>query len=215
IVTVLTEFRDEQARTPPFTLLESRHLRTHVGDRRILTELLAIHAGDRTDLRLVAAEDRFKRAADLAKSRARLRRDDREVEQVALARFRTNSQRCERTAAGGVIARGADLLQPLDLRFTDGGVVDLEDVEWVLGFEPVLVEPDNGFLARIDPGLAARGSLLDAQLRDAGFDRLGHAAHLLDLVEVRARLGDELLRQRLHEVAAAPRIDDVADAGFL
>jgi hypothetical protein len=48
----------------------------------------------------------------------------------------------------------------------------------------VLVHPDHGLRTGVDAGLGARGGLLDAQLRDAVADGLGHAAvfvHLFDM----------------------------------
>ena len=61
----------------------------------------------------------------------------------------------------------------------------------------------------------ARGGLLDAHLGNAGRDRLGHAAQLLDLGDVRLRLARQLVGQPLDVVAAAPGIDDAAGAGLL
>ena len=48
----------------------------------------------------------------------------------------------------------------------------------------ILVDADHRLLAGIDARLRLRGGFLDAQLRQAGLDRLGHAAELLDLVDV-------------------------------
>src|SRR6185436_14826516 len=50
------------------------------------------------------------------------------------------------------------------------------------------------------------GCLLDAHFRNAGGDRLGHAAQPLDLLDMGERFAGELVRQPLDVVAAAPRI---------
>ncbi len=47
--------------------------------------------------------------------------------------------------------------------------------------DAVLVDADDGLLAAVDARLRAGGGFLDAQLGDAGGDRLGHAAQALDL----------------------------------
>jgi hypothetical protein len=60
-----------------------------------------------------------------------------------------------------------------------------------------------------------RGGLLDAQLRQAVLDGLGHAAERLHLLDQLPRLVGEVLRQRLDIVGAAERIDDIGDAGLV
>ena len=82
--------------------------------------------------------------------------------------------------------RGADPVEARDLRRRHLGVVDGEDLApsaLVLG--AVLVDADDGVLAAVDPRLAPRRRLLDAQFRHAALDRLGHAAQRLDLVDQR------------------------------
>ena len=67
--------------------------------------------------------------------------------------------------------------------FTDGRVVDVEDVDTVCVLGLIPVDADDDVLAPIDPGLLAGRGLLDAQLRQAGLDGRGHAAQLLDFVD--------------------------------
>ena len=57
---------------------------------------------------------------------------------------------------------------------------------FLLEFE--FVDADDHILAPVDAGLAARRGFLDAQLGNAGLDRLGHAAHRFDLVDDRLRV---------------------------
>ena len=56
---------------------------------------------------------------------------------------------------------------------------------------------------------------LDAELGDAGLDRLGHAAQFLDLLDVAPGFFRKLLRQPLDIERAAPRIGDARRAAFL
>ena len=67
-------------------------------------------------------------------------------------------------------------------------------------------------LAALDGLLEPVGALGDLPLREALLDGRDHAAHAVDRVEVRQRLGFHVARQPLDEVRAAERIDDVGDA---
>ncbi|OQB97069.1 MAG: hypothetical protein BWX86_00461 [Verrucomicrobia bacterium ADurb.Bin122] len=215
VVSVLTELGDEHARAAALVFLEAGDELANLGDVGVVAELGAVHAGDRADLGLVTAEDHFARVGDFAEGGARLGGGDGELEQVTLAGLGALGDGREGGLDGGFVAVGTELLEALDLRLAHSGVVDLEDVEGGFLFEAVLVEADDGLLTGVDLGLAAGGGFLDAELRDAGLDGLGHAAHFLDFVEVGAGLGDELLREGFDVVAAAPRIDDITNAGFL
>ena len=91
-------------------------------------------------------------------------------------------------------------------------VVDLQHLDLGLVGDLELVDADDGLRAGVDARLRAGRGLLDAHLGNAGGDRLGHAAQLLDLGDVRLRLARQLVGQPLDVVAAAPRIDDAAGA---
>ena len=78
-----------------------------------------------------------------------------------------------------------------------------------------LLTPTMTSSPRSTRGLAARRRLLDAQLRHARLDRLGHAAERLDLLDELPRLVGEARGERLDVVAAAERVDHVGDAGLL
>src|SRR5436309_2908970 len=74
---------------------------------------------------------------------------------------------------------------------------------------------DHG-LRLYDPG--KRGlpaSPRPVRIQIARLQRGDHAAQLLDALEVGARLPRHLPRERLHEVAAAERIDRVRHARFM
>ena len=81
--------------------------------------------------------------------------------------------------------------------------------------EPELVDADDRLHAAVDARLRLGGGFLDAQLGHAFLDGLRHAAHRLDFLDMRPRARRKVLRQPLDIVAAAPRIDRAADAGFL
>ena len=79
----------------------------------------------------------------------------------------------------------------------------------------VLVDADHRLLAGIDPGLRLGRGLLDAQLWHAGLDGLGHAAELLDLLDMTPGLRSEIAREPLDVIRAAPGIDDAGGAALL
>ena len=103
------------------------------------------------------------------------------------------------------IALALEALQLGDLALAHALVVDLQHLDLGLVGDAVLVDADDGLRAGVDARLRARGGLLDAHLGNAGGDRLGHAAQLLDLGDVRLRLAHQLIGQPLDVVAAAPR----------
>ena len=102
-----------------------------------------------------------------------------------------------------------------ELRLAHRAVVDLEDLHRILGGEAVLVDADDHVLAAVDARLLARGRFLDTHLGHPGLDGACHAALLLDFADQLPGAVGDLLRQRLHQVGAAPGIDRVGDAGFL
>ena len=132
---------------------------------------------------------------------------DREGEQVAVTTVGGIGERVNGGVDIGLISVGPQLIELCQLGGADFGVLDLEDLYRIFfaGLEAVLVDTDHRLLPRIDAGLCAGGGLLDAQLRDAGLDRSGHAAHLLDLGDVRHCLVGQFIREPLDMVAPAPR----------
>ena len=119
---------------------------------------------------------------------------------------------CERRGHRLRIALALEALQLADLALAHGLVVDLQHLDLGLVGHLELVDADDGLGAGVDARLGARGGLLDAHLGHAGGDRLGHAAQLLHLGDVRLRLADQLVGEPLDVVAAAPRIDGAAGA---
>src|SRR5581483_2363012 len=214
VVTVLADLPDEEPRATAVLGGELRDFGAEGGPLRVVAVLPAIDAGDGANLRVVATPDLLERAGDLADGRARPGSLHGEREEVPLPRLGRVREGVERRPDLRGVAGLSDPIEPQDLRLADGGVVDLPHVDLRLLRELEPVHADNDVLAPVDPRLTARGRLLDLELRHAGFDRLRHAAHRLDLLDEPERLAGERVRQRLHEVRAAPRVDDLRDAGL-
>ena len=70
-------------------------------------------------------------------------------------------QGAQRVLAGRLVALLAQPPQLLDLLGAHRGVVDLEDVDLLVGLHPVLVDADDGLAPRVDPRLGAGRGLLD------------------------------------------------------
>ena len=73
----------------------------------------------------------------------------------------------------------------------------------------IFVDADDRLLAAVDRRLTAGGGLFDTEFRHAGFDRLGHAAHRLDLGDQRRAASRKRMGQAFKVIAAAQRIDDM------
>ena len=109
---------------------------------------------------------------------------DRQLEQVTLTSFGALGQSLKFRCEGRLVTLCTELAETRDLRLSDRGIVDLEDLEMVFLFEAVLVDSYDRLLARVDSRLRPRRRFLDTKLRQPGFDRLGHPAKLFDLLDV-------------------------------
>ena len=78
----------------------------------------------------------------------------------------------------------------------------------------ILVDADDDFLAAIDACLANGCCFLDSQLRHAGLNGLGHAAHLFNFVDELASLSGEIGGELFNVVGTGKRVDHVGDAGL-
>ena len=86
VVAVLAHLGDEDARAAAVGLLEGRDHARHARDAlSVMPDLPLVDAGDRLDLRAVAAEHLLQRERDLADRRLGARRVDGELQQVAVA----------------------------------------------------------------------------------------------------------------------------------
>src|SRR5690349_15439826 len=124
------------------------------------------------------AVDLLQRIGDLPHRGVRTRRIDRQFEKISVTAGRGAPQLPQRGLDGTRITFGAKPSQLGELLVADPAVLDLEHLDGMVLVDLVLVDPDYGLLAGIDPGLRARRRLLDAHLRDTVADRLCHAAVL-------------------------------------
>ena len=114
-----------------------------------------------------------------------------------------------------LIALRPQVFQLFDLPGPHGGIINLQHFDWRFVLGPVTVNANDYLLSAVDPGLSARGSLLDLQLRQAGIDGFRHAAKLFDFLDVLPSLSGKLVSEPLDIIAAAPRIDDARRPGFI
>ena len=223
VVAVLADLGDEDPRLAAVIEGELLDERPHLGDVGRVPDLLAVHPANRTDRRRVAAEHRLHRRGDLADRGVRPGGGDRQGEQVGVGiagravgdEAGGGGQAGEGVVAGRLIALGPQPIELGDLLGAHRRVVDLEHLDVVGDVGAEDVDADDGLAAGVDARLRPRRGLLDAQLGDAGLDRLGHPAGGLDLGDVRPRAGGEVVGQPLDVVAAAPRIDHPARSGLV
>jgi hypothetical protein len=135
----------------------------------------------------MAAEDVFERQRDFADRGLGARRVDGQRQQISIT-LGAFGERVEFRLNLGLVALGAQALQLVDLAGAHRRVFDLEHVDRLLGLRLELVDADHGLRAGIDARLRLGGGFLDAQLRNAGVDGLGHAAERLDFLEYGSRL---------------------------
>lgn len=162
----------------------------------------------------MTAIDLFQRVGNLAAGGVQARRLDGKIEEVACARFRRFGQRGERGLHGTAVPRRPDFFQTGDLRFAHGMVVDFAGFHRLFLGQPVLIDANDHILSGIDTRLFLGGTFLDLEFGPAGLDSMRHAAHRLDLLDNLPRRIGHVLRQLFHQVAAAPRVDDVADVSL-
>ena len=215
VVAVLADLGDHDARAATFAFFEGSDHLVDLLELFVFAEFLAIDAADGADGGLMATVDLFHGVGDFPKGGAGAGGLDAPFQEVALAGFGGVGDGVQRRAYLGFIPLATDLLEPLDLGAAHGVVVDVEDLQGFFLGQAIFVAPDDGFLARIDLGLATRGGLFDAHLGEPGLDGLGHAAEFFDLLHMAPGALDEFLGQRLDVVGAAPGIDYLADAGLV
>src|ERR1700678_3252035 len=156
VVAVLAHLGDEDPGTAPLGPLEVRGRGPDPLDAGCLAGLLPVHTTDRTDVPGVAAEHLLKRVGDLAHGGLRAGGVDGQRQQVVLVPVaarpgRGGGQPVERRLAGGRVALLAEPAQLLELLGPDRPVVDLEHVDVVGPDGEVLVDPDHGLAAGVDP----------------------------------------------------------------
>src|SRR5690606_19453444 len=183
VMAVLPDFDDQHAGTASLFSREGLDIRSNLHEPLISFVSGAVDTGNRADFRPVTGKDLFHRIGNLANRRPRPRRIDAELQQVSVA-FGAFGEGIERRLTGRLIAVCADFLKTGDLLAQHFGVIDIENFDiGVVLLKPVFVDADDDFLAAVDAGLTARCRFLNTELRHATFDRLGHAAHFLDLLD--------------------------------
>ena len=163
----------------------------------------------------MTAECFFHRHTDFPYGCTGARGLDSKAQQVALTGRRRLFQITQRLVTGRLIAFCAGALNTCDLAFADFLVVDLKDVDFILFFQTEFVHADDHLIAAVNRRLIARGCLFDAQFRHARGNRLGHAAHLVDLFDDLPRLFGQIIGQLLDIVRARQRIDDLGHLGLV
>ena len=197
VVAVLAELGDEHARPAALALGERRRPRS-----RMRCELLVVLVGARrTRPRSYGSRRGGGRTPPPARRRSRRpspgRAPPRSRARAGCRRRAAPSrERVERGLRTRAASRfGLHALEPRDLLRAHLGVVDVAHVDrGSSSSSRYLLTPTIDLLAAVDRGLAARRRLLDAQLRHARLDGLGHAAERLDLLDELPRLVGEALR---------------------
>ena len=215
VVAVLPDLGDEDARTAALVGLERRNQLQHTRNGVGHADLPLVDARERLDLGAVAPEHFFQRHRDFADGRLGARRLDRERQQVAVAAVCRARQCRERLLDRLRIALGFQPRELVELQRPHRRVVDLEHVDRLFICRAIFVHADDRLRAAIDAALSLRGGLLDAQLRNAGLDRLGHAAELFDFLNVAPGLLREFGGEAFDVERAAPRIGDARGAALL
>ena len=138
-------------------------------------------------------------------------RGDRQFQQVALTRFGGFCQSRQARSTACRVARRAHLRQAPQLRFADRSVIHHSSTSicsssagWYLFTPTMISRPASMRACR----RAAASSM--RILGMPGLDGLGHAAERFDFLDVVPGLVHQLVGQRLHIVAAGPRVDHAA-----
>src|SRR5215211_512200 len=161
----------------------------------------------------VGAEDPLERLDDLALGGMRPGAVEQRLHQVAV-RGRCLTQLGERALDRLGVAARAHRLNAADLLALEL-LRDAEDRELAVVLLLVAVHAHDHALPTLDLLLEPEARLGDLALRVALLDRLDHPAELVDLLELGIGRLLEPVRERLHEIGAAERVDRVRDPGLV
>ncbi len=150
----------------------------------LAAHLRLIDAGDCRNVGPVAAIDLLEGIGNLADGRHGAGGRDGALEQISLACLSAFGERVKSAGDRLLVALGPEPLQLVELLAAHGAIVDLEDGDVGLAVGPVFVHADDGLAAGIDAALRGGRRLLDHALGNAGLDGLGHAAELLDFLDM-------------------------------
>ncbi len=174
----------------------------------------AIYPGERFDLGAVTAEHFFHRHADFPNTRACAGGFDCRFQNIA-AVLGTAFKFVQRGVTGRLITGGADVFQTLDLAFAHGHVVHIKDVDRVFLILAVFVHANDHLVTAINQRLPHGRAFFDPQFGHPRGNRLGHAAHAIDLLDQLPCLFGQFMGQAFNVIGPCQRIDDIGDAGFL
>ena len=213
---VLTHLRDEDTRTTSGDVLELIGKGARLVQRGLVGELGGINARNRMDNRLIAAGYFLDSVGNLTQRAAHAGSLDGALQEVAvLAVFGGLRDSLQSGADVVLVALAAQLLETLHLRVAHGGVVDGQDFQRVFLVQTILVQADDRLVVGVDTSLTARSGFLDTHLRQARRNSFRHTAESLDFLDMRPSAANDLVGEGLDIVGAAPRIDDLADAGLV
>ena len=134
----------------------------------------------------MTAEHSFERGRDFPDRRLGAGRFHGGGEQIA-ALLRRRGETGERRLGLLLVALRLQPCQLLDLAFAHALVVYFQDVDLGVARDLVLVDADDRLASGVDARLRPGGGLLDAHLRYASGDGLGHAAERFDFADVLER----------------------------
>ena len=190
VMPVLTDLRDQDPRTPPFQSFEFCDLPSHGLNLVVVAELPDVDTRDGTDFGPRTDRTRFSSASEISPSVARSPRPAPPAPAGwhRRARPRSSAASAARHRSSLRASRTAFNRATWDSR-----------TAWSLTLQTSrsppaptgTCSPPPSSRSRVDPRLPPRRCLLDPQLGQARLNRLGHAAGLLDLLDVRPRLADQ------------------------
>lgn len=185
IMAVLSHLGDQDTRSSSFGLGEAiGELAGGFDGGRLVADLAAVDARDGLDWGLVAAKDFFEGIADLADRCVCADGFDGQSKEVSAAILGATSEGLKGGLEAEGIALCAQLVQAFDLGLTDGGVIDLKDIEVGFFVERKAIDTDDALASAVDTGLGFGGGFFDAHLGDSRGDGFGHATERLDLLDV-------------------------------
>ena len=215
VMPVLADLGDQQPGRPAIRLAERRNGVPNPLDSVLVLGRCRVNALHRADGRCMAVPHLFQRQRDFAHRRLGARRIDSRRQKISATGPRHIGKLRQHRQGLCLIALGFEATQLVDLLGAHGGSIDFQNVDLGIAFGLILVDTDHRLLTGIDPRLGAGGGFLDTGFGDSRLDGPGHAAHRLDLFDMRPGLGAKIGGEALDEIAAAPRIDDAGRARFL
>ena len=196
VVAVLADLGDEDPRRPPVVARQSRAASCRAAATAARRRRPRRH---RRRLTASASAGGGRRPAPAPRSFRRRwpGRGPHRRQAPADCRRRSRAARSARSSAARRGARRARRCSRSSFSIWAARTAELSTFRTSIGGSSVgriAVDADHRLPAGIDPRLGARRRLLDPQLRNAGLDRLGHAAERVDLGDMVERARREVVR---------------------